>query len=124
MGDLAASGGRAGARGGGTAAASLAASQKVKCVHHSFGRAPPGATRLLTEMISDDLKRDFAVRCEAEEQPKCTNCVVFSLRTMMAMQLAVRGYDIKRVCESPEYRNVLGQKAGEAACEAWEQLWS
>merc|ERR1711918_173436 len=112
MGDLAASGGRAGARGGGTAAASLAASQKVKCVHHSFGRAPPGATRLLTEMISDDLKRDFAVRCEAEEQPKCTNCVVFSLRTMMAMQLAVRGYDQKGLREPRISKRVRAKSRG------------
>jgi len=103
--------------------ANLAASLKVKCVEHCVGRAPPGSTRLITDLIIGDLKREFAVRCDPEEQPNCTNCAVFCLRSMMAMQLAVRGYDIKAVCESPKYRASLGPKVGEAACHAWEQLW-
>jgi hypothetical protein len=110
--------------GGGTAAAAnLAAAMKVKCVEHAIGRAPPGSTKLLADVISGDLQRQFAVRCGAEEQPDCTNCVCFCLRCAMAMQMAVRGYDISRVCESQEHRNVLGPKAGEAACDAWEKLW-
>ena len=32
--------------------------------------------------------------------------------------LAVRCYDIRAVCESQDYRNVLGPKSGEAACAA------
>jgi len=118
--DLNMSGGRA-TGGGPTTAESTA--MKVKCVEYRVGRAPPGSTKLLTDLIVGDLAREFAVRSDTEEQPKCTNCVVFSLRAMMAMQLAVRGYDILKVCESQEYRSVLGPKAGEAACAVWEQLW-
>lgn len=108
---------------GTVAAANLAAALKVKCIEHPIGRAPVGATSLLTALIVSDLRRQFAVRCSPEEQPECTNCVVFVLRAMMAMQLAVRGYDIRTICISPEYKNVLGSKAGDAACNAWEQLW-
>lgn len=108
----------------GTAAGvKLAASLKVKCVEHCVGRAPPGATKLITDLIIGDLKRDFAVHCPPEDQPLYTNCAVFCLRAMMAMQLAVRGYDIKAVCESAKYRASLGPKVGEAAFHAWEQLW-
>lgn len=126
--DLTLSGGRAstgqpGMGGGTAAAANLQAALRVKVLEHYVGRAPAGATMLLTEMIMSDLKRDFAVRCRNEEQPDCTNCVIFCMRTAMAMQMAVRGYDIKRVCEDPAYKKELGPKAGEAACNAWEDLW-
>jgi len=102
------------------AASNLASALKVKCVEHEVGRAPPGSTKLIADLIKGDLQRRFAVRSEAEQQPGTTNCVVFCLRAMMALQLSVRGYDIRRVCES---RPDLGPKAGEAACAAWEQLW-
>lgn len=98
-------------------------SLKVKCVEHRVGRAPAATTKLLTELIVNDLFRRFSVFADAEDQPECTNCVVFSLRAMMAMQLAVRGYDIQTVCERQEWSNSLGHKAGEAACHAWEQMW-
>lgn len=112
-------GGPVGVGPGTAAAASLASALKVKCVEHCVGRAPPACTKLITDLLKGDLQRRFAVRCEAEEQPDHTNCVVFCLRAMMALQLSVRGYDIRRVCES---RSDLGHKAGEAAQHAWEQL--
>lgn len=124
--DLAMSAGRAastGMGGGTAAAANLAAALKVKCVEHFVGRGPPAATKLITDLIMGDLQRDFAVRCEPEIQPYSTNCVVFCVRVVMALQLAVRGYDIRTICESQEQKNVLGPKAGEAACAAWEKLW-
>lgn len=108
---------------GTAAAANLAAQMKVKCVERPIGTGPPVATKLLTDVIIADLRREFKVHCDAEEQPDYTNCVVLCLRCVMAMQLAVRGYDIRQVCESPEHKASLGPKAGEAACEAWEQLW-
>jgi hypothetical protein len=103
--------------------ANLAAALRVKCIEHAVGRAPPGVTNCLTDMIRNDLKREFAVKCDPEEQPKYTNCAVFCLRACMAMQLAVRGYDIKAVCDSPKYKTSLGPKVGEAALKAWEQMW-
>jgi hypothetical protein len=101
-------------------AANLTAALRAKCVEHRVGRTPPAVTRTITEVIVNDLKRRFAVKCDAEEQPDCTNCCAFCLRNMMAMQLAVRGYDIRTVCDS---RSDLGPKAGETACAAWESLW-
>mmetsp|Transcript_4401 Transcript_4401/g.7583 ORF Transcript_4401/g.7583 Transcript_4401/m.7583 type:complete len:329 (-) Transcript_4401:14-1000(-) len=93
---------------------------RVKCASHAVGRAPPVATRLLTEIFSLDLQRPFAVRCEPEDQGDYTNCIVFCMRLLSKMQLAVRGFDLRRVCES---RADLGERAGEAASEAWEHLW-
>lgn len=110
------------ARSGTEAAANLAAQMKVKCVERPVGKAPHSTTLLLTETIMSDLRREFRVKCDADEQHDHTNCVVFCLRCLNALQLAVRGYDLRQVCESPENRGCLGRKAGEAACEAWEHL--
>eukprot|EP00443_Scrippsiella_acuminata_P052172 CAMPEP_0115376754 /NCGR_PEP_ID=MMETSP0271-20121206/3137_1 /TAXON_ID=71861 /ORGANISM="Scrippsiella trochoidea, Strain CCMP3099" /LENGTH=305 /DNA_ID=CAMNT_0002799851 /DNA_START=51 /DNA_END=965 /DNA_ORIENTATION=- len=107
--------------GSGTAAGvSLAAAVKVKTAMYPIGRAPPPVGRVFTELISSDLKREFAIRCEAEEQSSCTNCVVFCLRMMLGMKMSVRGYDIRQLCES---RPDLGPLVGTAAGDAWEQLW-
>lgn len=121
--DLTMSGGRATGAAAANSATNLAGATKVQCVEHPVGRCPPGATSLITGLVKEDLRREFTVRCDAEEQGSHTNCVVFSLRVMMGLQLAVRGYDIKNICESQEYKTVLGTKAGEAACAAWENLW-
>jgi len=98
----------------------LAAASRVKFVDRPVGLAPPACTRTITALIVSDLRRRFAVKCEAEDQPDCTNCCVFCLRAMMAMQLAVRGYDLRTVCDG---RSDLGPKAGETVCSAWETLW-
>lgn len=104
-------------------ASDAAATMKVKLVEHRVGRAPPSSTRLLTDLVIGDLQREFAVRCDPEEQANYTNCITFCLRAMMAMSLSVRGYDIRSVCESQQNKNSLGPKAGDAACAAWEDLW-
>mmetsp|Transcript_30903 Transcript_30903/g.70837 ORF Transcript_30903/g.70837 Transcript_30903/m.70837 type:complete len:327 (+) Transcript_30903:88-1068(+) len=93
---------------------------RVKCASHAVGRAPPVVTRLLTEIFALDLARPFAIRCAPEDQGDYTNCIVFCMRLLSKMQLAVRGFDLRRVCES---RADLGERAGEAASEAWEHLW-
>lgn len=108
---------------GAAAQAVPAAEANVKVVRRWVGKAPPAPTKLITEMIIADLARDFKVHCDAEEQPYYTNCVVFCVRIMMVLQIAIRGYDIRETCESPENKGSLGSKAGEAACEAWEKLW-
>jgi hypothetical protein len=110
------------AQSGTEAGANLAAQMKVKCVERMVGKVPMGGTKMLADTIATDLKREFKVKCDAEEQMDHTNCVVFCLRVMNAFQLALRGSHIRQVCESPENRASLGVKAGEAACEAWEQL--
>jgi hypothetical protein len=107
--------------GGGTAAgASLAASLRVKTAMLVIGRAPPPVGRVFTELLTNDLRRTFAIRSEAEEQSSSTNCTVFCLRMMLGMKMSVRGYDIEKLCES---RPDLGPKVGKAAHDAWEQLW-
>mmetsp|Transcript_51745 Transcript_51745/g.123152 ORF Transcript_51745/g.123152 Transcript_51745/m.123152 type:complete len:342 (+) Transcript_51745:115-1140(+) len=108
------------AAGGTKAVESLSNALRVKCASHAIGRAPGVVTRLLTEVLTIDLQRPFAVRCEAEDQGDYTNCIVFCMRLLSKMQLAVRGFDLRRVCES---RADLGERAGEAASEAWEHLW-
>jgi len=103
-----------------TSGASLAASTRVKTAMYPIGRAPPPVGRVFTELIDSDLKREFAIRCEAEEQSSCTNCVVFCLRMMLGMKMSVRGWEIQQICES---RPDLGPLVGSAAGDAWEQLW-
>lgn len=98
----------------------LSDSSRVKCVSFKIGRAPPPVGRVCTEMIDAELKRQFAIRCDASVQSECTNCVVFCLRMMLAMKLSVRGFDIRTVCDS---RPDLGALVGTAAGDAWEQLW-
>lgn len=108
---------------GAAAQAGPTTAAKVKVVERHIGKAPPNATKLISDLLVSDLRREFKVKCDAEEQPDYTNCVVFCVRVMMVLQLAVRGYDLRETCERPENRGSLGSKAGEAACEAWEKLW-
>lgn len=107
-------------RGTGTGPGPSTASARIKTVHHAIGRMPPPVCRVLTGLVDSDLKRRFAVHAEPEDQAECTNCMCFCLRIMLGMQLAIRGYDIRRVCEE---RADLGPIAGEAASAAWELLW-
>mmetsp|Transcript_44604 Transcript_44604/g.127947 ORF Transcript_44604/g.127947 Transcript_44604/m.127947 type:complete len:302 (-) Transcript_44604:80-985(-) len=93
---------------------------EVKCVNFPAGRAPPPVGRVFHEMLGNELKREFAIRCEAQEQAGCTNCVVFCLRMLLGMKMSVRGHDIEAVCEG---RRDLGPKVGKAAGDAWEQLF-
>lgn len=97
-----------------------APSAYVRSAHHEVGKALPSCARIIVEQIQADLKRRFAVRCEAEEQAECTNCVVFCMRIMMSIQLSMRSYEIVKMCEG---RNDLGRIAGEAVGAEWEQLW-
>lgn len=93
---------------------------QVRCLCYPVGRAPPPVGRAACELIGTDLKRDFAVRCEAAEQAHSTNCVVFCLRMMLGFKMSVRGFDINTVCESDP---ALGPLVGRAAGDAWEVLW-
>jgi hypothetical protein len=88
-----------------------------------FSVFPLGATatsRRLIEVTSDDLRRRFAIKSSPEEQQKNTNCMVYCMRSLMALQLAIRGYDVRRACvDDPR----LGPVVGEAAAAAWEKVW-
>lgn len=94
-------------------------SMQIKVVDYPVGRCAPPVCRVLSDAIILDLQRRFAINCEPDEQDGCTNCVVFCLRLMTAVQLSMRGYDIQKVCES---RSDLGPKAGDAAGAVWEKL--
>lgn len=92
---------------------------RVKAVEHAIGRAPDVAARMLAEVVAADLARRFAVRASADEQAECTNCVVFCVRVLRAFDLKLRGWDVVRFCET---RPDLGERAGQAAGAAWDQL--
>mmetsp|Transcript_44536 Transcript_44536/g.125980 ORF Transcript_44536/g.125980 Transcript_44536/m.125980 type:complete len:270 (-) Transcript_44536:3-812(-) len=104
----------------GASASGTAAAVRVKIVEYPIGNCAPPVCRVFTDVINADLAREFRIRCDADEQQDCTNCVVFCLRLIMAMQLSFRGYDIQRVCAD---RSDLGPKVGDAAAAAWELLW-
>lgn len=76
--------------------------------------------RRLIEVTNDDLKRQFVIKSSPEEQAKTTNCVVYCMRALMSLQLAIRGFDVRRTC-SDDPR--IGPVVGEAAAAAWEKVW-
>lgn len=91
---------------------------KLKCVSYYLGGTL--TSRRLVETLHADLHRRFAIHCKPSEQAQTTNCVVFCMRSMMSLQLAIRGYDVRRTCvERPD----IGPVVGEAAALAWEQVW-
>eukprot|EP00405_Crypthecodinium_cohnii_P045531 CAMPEP_0206572608 /NCGR_PEP_ID=MMETSP0325_2-20121206/28358_1 /ASSEMBLY_ACC=CAM_ASM_000347 /TAXON_ID=2866 /ORGANISM="Crypthecodinium cohnii, Strain Seligo" /LENGTH=380 /DNA_ID=CAMNT_0054076867 /DNA_START=5 /DNA_END=1148 /DNA_ORIENTATION=- len=87
-------------------------SAEVECLHIPMGRAPAPVGRTFHELISADLRREYAVRAEAPEQAGFTNCVVFCLRIMQGMKMPVRGYDLQSVCEQ---KKDLGNLVGEVS---------
>jgi hypothetical protein len=90
----------------------------LKYVVHPLGAT--ATSRRLIEVTNDDLKRQFRIKSSPEEQQKTTNCVVYCMRALMSLQLAIRGYDVRRTC-SDDPR--LGPIVGEAAAAAWEKVW-
>ncbi|CAE7251994.1 unnamed protein product [Symbiodinium natans] len=93
---------------------------QVHIVRHSAGGAPPVAGRMISQVLRNDLKRDFKVFSTASQQKDFTNCVAFSMRIIKDFQLAVRGFDIVKVCQS---NPALGHKTGEVVGSAWEKLY-
>jgi hypothetical protein len=90
----------------------------LKYVVHPLGAT--ATARRLIEVTNDDLKRHFLIKSSPEEQAKNTNCVVYCMRALMSLQLAIRGYDVRRACaDHPK----LGPVVGEAAAVAWEKVW-
>jgi len=89
----------------------------LKYVVHPLGAT--ATARRLIEVTNDDLKRQFLIKSSPEEQAKNTNCVVYCMRALMSLQLAVRGYDVRHICSD----NGLGPVVGEAAAAAWEKVW-
>merc|ERR1712232_1134412 len=75
----------------------------------------------LSNIITQELSRRFAVYCDPDDQSEYTNCVMFCMRVILELKLTLRGYHVRRMCE--EHAN-LGKKAGEAVATVWEQLWS
>lgn len=110
--------------GGTAAAASLAASLRVKCVDFPLGRALAPVARALCDMLKGDLVRRFQIKCTPEEQAECTNCAVFCLRTMLLYKLSVRKYDVEKLChEQTDLGSPRGRKlAGVAVGTVLEQL--
>jgi len=90
----------------------------LKFVLHPLGAT--ATARRLIEVTNDDLKRQFAIKSSPEEQAKTTNCVVYCMRALMSLQLAIRGYDVRRTCTDDSR---LGPVVGEAAALAWEKVW-
>lgn len=93
---------------------------QIRSIHYLVGRTPPVVGRVLADLLPAELKRDFKTRCEVEQQPNCTNCIVFCMRCIKAMNLCVRGYDIQRVCSDTK---TIGPVAGQVVGQMWEQLW-
>lgn len=91
----------------------------VTLVGYPLGQVIPSAARLLADVMHADLPRRFAICCDVEAQAKCTNCVVFCLRALLAFQHSIKSQDVRRVCAS---RADLGPIAGEAVGAALEQL--
>eukprot|EP00931_Biecheleriopsis_adriatica_P060153 TRINITY_DN36110_c0_g1_i1.p1 TRINITY_DN36110_c0_g1~~TRINITY_DN36110_c0_g1_i1.p1 ORF type:complete len:344 (-),score=67.62 TRINITY_DN36110_c0_g1_i1:51-1082(-) len=93
---------------------------QIKSMVHHIGRAPPLVCRILIGCLQAELKREWKVKCDHTVQDNYTNCAVFCMRVMMALQLGIRGFDIVKECEK---RKSLGPKCGKAVAEAWERLW-
>lgn len=91
----------------------------VTLVGYPLGQLTPSVARLLADVMHADLPRRFAIRCDVEAQAKCTNCVVFCLRALLAFQHSINSHDVRRVCAS---RADLGPITGEAVVAALEQL--
>jgi len=100
---------------------------KVPSIHpqaqiyrHLVGGAPPVAGRVLSQLLKEDLARDFQIMPSADKQKSSTNCVVFCMRAVKAFQMCLRGFDIVKAGES---NPSIGRRAGDIAGEAWERLW-
>jgi len=107
-----------------TSAASIknAAEARVKSVEVPVGKVSKGtACYKLTNIITQELGRRFAVHCDPDDQNECTNCVMFCMRVILELKLTLRGYHVRRMCDEHPH---LGKKAGEAAADVFEQLWS
>lgn len=89
----------------------------LKYVVHPLGKT--ATAQRLIEVTNDDLKRQFLIKSSPEEQAKNTNCVVYCMRALMSLQLAIRGFDVRGICSG----NGLGPVVGEAAAAAWEKVW-
>lgn len=94
---------------------------QIRSIHYRVGRASPVVGRVLADQVLPaELKRDFKTSCSVEQQPNFTNCIVFCIRCMMAMNLCVRGYEVQRVCSDTP---AVGLVAGQVVGDMWEQLW-
>ncbi|CAJ1334069.1 unnamed protein product, partial [Effrenium voratum] len=93
---------------------------EVKVCRVNVGGAPSVAGRLLTTTLQGDLQRQFKIAASVEQQKDCTNCVTFSMRVIKGFQMALRGFDVVKACESTPF---LGRRSGDVSGEAWERLW-